>query len=65
MKMGVLSREKVQECLEVQKKREGGIRIGQILLELGLVDEPRLQIALAARRDRITSASTGWRSPPR
>jgi len=50
MKMGVLSREKVQECLEIQKKRGGGIRIGQILLELGLVDEPRLQIALAAQR---------------
>jgi len=50
MKMGLLSREKVHECLEIQKKRGGGIRLGQILLELGLVDEPRLQIALAAQR---------------
>ncbi|MBP7050089.1 MAG: Flp pilus assembly complex ATPase component TadA [Phycisphaerae bacterium] len=50
MKMGLLSREKVHECLEVQKKRGGGIRIGQVFLELGLVDEARLQIALAAQR---------------
>lgn len=50
MKMGLLSREKVHECLEIQKKRGGGIRLGQILLELGLVDESRLQIALAAQR---------------
>ncbi|MEN6428212.1 MAG: ATPase, T2SS/T4P/T4SS family [Phycisphaerales bacterium] len=50
MKMGLLSREKVHECLEVQKKRGGGIRLGQIFQELGLVDEARLQIALAAQR---------------
>jgi len=50
MKMGLLSREKVHECLEIQKKRGGGIRLGQIFLELGLVDEGRLQIALAAQR---------------
>ncbi|HNU30205.1 MAG TPA: ATPase, T2SS/T4P/T4SS family [Sedimentisphaerales bacterium] len=50
MKMGLLSREKVHECLEVQKKRGGGIRIGQVFLDLGLVDEARLQIALAAQR---------------
>lgn len=50
MKMGLLSREKVHECLEIQKKRGGGIRLGQIFLELGLVDEASLQIALAAQR---------------
>ncbi|MEN6337603.1 MAG: hypothetical protein ABFE01_25395, partial [Phycisphaerales bacterium] len=50
MKMGLLSREKVHECLEIQKKRGGGIRLGQVFLELGLVDEARLQIALAAQR---------------
>ena len=50
MKMGVLSREKVHECLEIQKKRGGGVRIGQIFLELGLVDEAQLQVALAAKR---------------
>ncbi len=50
MKMGILSREKVHECLEIQKKRGGDVRIGQIFLELGLVDETQLQVALAAKR---------------
>ncbi len=50
MKMGILSREKVHECLEIQKQRGGNIRIGQIFLELGLVDETSLQVALAAKR---------------
>ena len=49
IKMGVLTREKVHECLKVQKQRPG-VRIGQIFLELGLVDENHLQIALAAQR---------------
>jgi type IV pilus assembly protein PilB len=48
--MGILSREKVHECLEIQKKRGGDVRIGQIFLELGLVDETQLQVALAAKR---------------
>jgi len=50
MKMGVLSRDKVHECLNVQKQRGGDVRIGEILLELGLVDETQLQVALAAKR---------------
>jgi len=50
MKMGVLSREKVHECLTVQKQRGGGVRIGEILLELGVIDETQLQVALAAQR---------------
>ncbi len=50
MKMGVLSRDKVHECLNIQKQRGGGIRIGDVLLELGLVDETQLQVALAAQR---------------
>jgi type IV pilus assembly protein PilB len=50
IKMGVLTREKVHECLKIQKQRPGAVRIGQIFLELGLVDEDQLQIALAAQR---------------
>ena len=50
MKMGVLTREKVHECLEIQKQRHGTIQIGQIFLELGLIDENQLQIALAAQQ---------------
>jgi type IV pilus assembly protein PilB len=50
IKMGVLTREKVHECLKIQKQRPGPIQIGQIFLELGLIDENQLQIALAAQR---------------
>ena len=50
MKMGVLTREKVHECLTIQKQRHDNIKIGQIFVQLGLVDEKQLQLALAAQR---------------
>ena len=50
IKMGLLTREKVHECLNVQKQRHGSIKIGQIFLEFGLIDKKQLQIALAAQR---------------
>jgi len=50
MKMGILSREQVHECLKIQNQRHENVQTGQILLELGLVDEDQLQIALAAQR---------------
>jgi len=50
IKMGILTREKVHECLRIQKQRRENVPIGQIFLELGLIDEKQLQIALAARR---------------
>ena len=50
IKMGVLSRDKVHECLKVQGQRQGKVQIGQVFLELGLVDEGQLQMALAAQR---------------
>jgi type IV pilus assembly protein PilB len=63
IKMGVLTREKVHDCLKMQKQRRaavrrvnvddatlGSLQIGQIFLELGLVDEKQLHIALAAQR---------------
>ena len=49
MKMGVLNREKIHDCLKVQAQRQG-VQIGKIFLELGLVDEGQLQMALAAQR---------------
>lgn len=49
IKMGVLSRDKVHECLKIQSQRQG-VQIGQIFLELGLIDEFQLQMALAAQR---------------
>ena len=50
IKMGALSRDKVHECLKVQSQRQGKVQIGQVFLELGLVDERKLQMALAAQR---------------
>ena len=49
IKMGVLSRNQVGECLKIQSQRQG-VQIGQIFLELGLVDDFQLQMALAAQR---------------
>jgi len=50
IKTGLLTREKVHECLRIQKQRQGKVRIGQIFLELGLVDDVQLNMALAAQR---------------
>lgn len=50
IKMGIITREQVHECLKIQQKRGGKEKIGQILLELGLVDEKQLRIARAAQR---------------
>jgi len=63
IKMGVLTREKVHECLKIQKQRQAAmhgpkadkltaesLQIGHIFLESGLIDEDQLRIALAAQR---------------
>jgi len=51
--MGVLTREKVHQCLEIQKQRQNQshktVPLGEIFLELGLVDAKQLNIALAAQ----------------
>lgn len=49
-KMGLLTRDKVHECLRMQKRRSKAVPIGQIFLELGLIDEEQLRMALAAQR---------------
>lgn len=50
IKMGVLTREKVHECLAIQKERGGKIKIGEILVELGAINEDQLQMAIAGQR---------------
>jgi type IV pilus assembly protein PilB len=54
MKMGLLTREKVHQCLEVQKQRQTqghkNVRVGDIFVELGLVTPKQLNIALAAQQ---------------
>jgi len=50
IKMGVLTREKVHECLRIQRHEHGGIQLGQVLLNNGLIDENQLRLALASQR---------------
>jgi len=50
VKMGILTRDKVHHCLEIQKSRKEKIPLGQIMLELGMIDEKQLRVALAAQR---------------
>ena len=49
-KMGVVTRDKVHECLKVQQQRDNKQKLGQIFLELELVSEEELRIALAGQR---------------
>ena len=50
IKMGLLTREQVHKCLQIQKQRKNDVNIGQIFLKLGLLEEKQLNIALAAQR---------------
>ena len=64
IKMGILSREKVHECLKIQSQRHGSVKIGEIFLELGLVDEGQLHMALAAQRGMEYMNIDGIDIPP-
>lgn len=50
IRMGVLTREQVNECLKIQESKERLIKIGQIFLELRLVSEKELEHALASQK---------------
>jgi len=50
IKMGLLTRDKVHECLKVQQQRGKGVKLGQILLEMDLIKEKDLRVALAGQR---------------
>ncbi len=50
IKMGLITREQVQEALRIQKEKGGKVRIGQIFIEMGLIKERDLSIALAGQR---------------
>jgi len=50
IKMGVLTRDKVHQCLRIQQQREGKVKLGQIFIEQGLVNEKQLMSALAGQR---------------
>jgi type IV pilus assembly protein PilB len=50
IKMGLLTREKVHECLKVQQERKGQVKLGEVFIEKGLVKPKDLRIALAGQR---------------
>ena len=51
VKMGILTREKVHECLKIQQQRDNNKKkLGEIFLELELVSKEDLQVALAGQR---------------
>lgn len=50
IKMGLLTREKVHECLKVQEERKGQVKLGEVFIEKGFVKPQDLRIALAGQR---------------
>lgn len=50
IKMGLLTRDKVHQCLNIQKKRGGNVKLGQVFLDLELITREQLRIALAGQR---------------
>jgi hypothetical protein len=50
IKMGLLTREKVHECLQLQEAKGRKTKIGQIFIEKGLITNKDLNIALAGQR---------------
>ena len=68
MKMGLLTREKVHQCIEIQKQRQQqghkNVHLGGIFVELGLVNEKQLHTALAAQRGMEQINLEGLDIPP-
>jgi type IV pilus assembly protein PilB len=48
--MGLLTREKVHKCLEIQKQGGNKVKLGQICIDEGLIKPSDLRIALAGQR---------------
>lgn len=50
IKMHLLTRDKVHGCLRIQKRQGGKVKLGQIFVEKGLINEKQLNRALAGQR---------------
>jgi type IV pilus assembly protein PilB len=48
--MGLLTRDKVHECLKVQQERKGQVKLGEVFIEKGLITHRDLRVALAGQR---------------
>ena len=50
IKMRVVTRDKVHTCLKIQQKDPGKKKLGEIMMEKGLINEEQLLVALAGQR---------------
>jgi len=50
IKMGLLTRDKVHECLKIQQERKGQVKLGELFIEKGFITPEDLRIALAGQR---------------
>jgi type IV pilus assembly protein PilB len=48
--MGLLTRDKVHECLKIQQERKGQVKLGELFIEKGLITPEDLRTALAGQR---------------
>lgn len=62
IKMHLLTRDKVNQALQIQQQR-GGVKLGQIFIEQGLVSKKDLQKALAGQRGMETVDLDGMEIP--
>ncbi|MCK5174654.1 MAG: pilus assembly protein PilB, partial [Planctomycetes bacterium] len=51
--MGLLTRDKVHAALKFQKKQGGKPKLGEILIEKGIINEKQLDVALAGQRGMV------------
>jgi len=50
IKMGLLTRDKVHECLKIQQERKGQVKLGELFIEKGFITPEDLRTALAGQR---------------
>ncbi len=59
IKMGILTRDKVHQCVKLQKDKYPDKKLGELLLEQKLIDKNQLNVALAAQRGMGYNDITG------
>lgn len=64
IKMRLLTRDKVHQCLQIQRQRGGDVKLGVIFIEQGLINKKDLQKALAGQRGMQTVELDGLEIPP-
>ena len=63
IKMGILTRDKVHNCVKLQKEQFPNKKLGEVLISQGMIDRNQLNIALAAQRGMSYTNITGMDIP--